>query len=68
MGINTVRLIVGSQKEEQANSMLLPRHYSNGGWQHLFSSHLEGPPSRHLQDGSKISRRNTELETQDKTH
>jgi hypothetical protein len=36
--------------------MLLPRHYSNGGWQHLFSSRLEGPPSRHLQDGSKISR------------
>jgi hypothetical protein len=39
--------------------MLLPGQCNNGGWQHLFNSHLQGSPSKHLQDGPKILRRNT---------
>jgi hypothetical protein len=40
--------------------MLLPGHYNNGVRQHLFNSYnLQGSPSRHMQDGPKISRRHT---------
>jgi hypothetical protein len=52
-------MMIGSQKQEKVSSMLLSRHYKNQGWQHLFSSLHQGLPSRHLKDGSKISRRNT---------
>jgi hypothetical protein len=36
---------------------LLLGHYKSGGLRRLFCSHLQGSPSRHVQDVSKISRR-----------
>jgi hypothetical protein len=43
----------------EINSMLLPGRY-NGSWQHPFNSHLQISTSGPLQDGSRISRKETE--------